>query len=48
MVQLVRQRRQRPALGAADRDLVHQVTGERLGRTPPGTPSSSIDTAPRR
>ena len=34
MVQLVRQRRQRAALGAAGRDLVHQVTGQRLGQQP--------------
>ena len=34
MVELVRQRRQRAALGPADRDLVDQVTGQRLGQHP--------------
>ena len=53
MVELVRQRRQRPALGPADRDLVHQVTGQRLRyhparqpqqlqRRPPGTGGSRV------
>ena len=34
MVELVRQRRQRPAPGPADHDLPHQVTGQRLGQHP--------------
>ena len=32
MVQLVSQRRQRPATGPADHDLPHQVTSQRLGQ----------------
>jgi hypothetical protein len=34
VVELVRERRQRPAPGAADRDLVGKATGQRLGQHP--------------
>jgi hypothetical protein len=30
MIQLVRQRRERPAAGPTDHDLLYQVTGQRL------------------
>ena len=47
MVQLVRQRCQRPATGPADHDLPHQMTGQRLGQHAARYPSSLGRRLPR-